>query len=164
MSRLLEEQTAKDPQFQYDREINGASWRSDTFDYFISRCPDAHPWLEWAERQGAVDITAGRMDAEKREGTIMTELCPYILSHHVWGFLQHCLTGSARQTCKNTNRRDGLNVWRQLVLEVNSQTHCRRHGLRDRVQMQAQVQSVGQLRIAVANWESRYNEYLEAGG
>ena len=94
----------------------------------------------------------------------MTELSPYILSHHVWGFLQHCLTGAARQTFKNTSRRDGLNVWRQLVLEVNSQTACRRLMLRDRVQMQVQVQSVMQLRASVGNWESTYNEYLEAGG
>jgi hypothetical protein len=94
----------------------------------------------------------------------MTEMCPYILSHHVWGFLQHSLSGSARQTFKNTKRRDGLNVWRLLVLEVNSQTHCRRAGLRDRVQFQQQVTSIDHIRTAVAAWESVYNEYLEAGG
>ena len=73
------------------------------------------------------------IDAEVRDNAAMTEMSPYILSHHVWGFLQHCLTGAARQTFENTDIRDGLNVWRQLVLEVNSQTACRRHGLRARV-------------------------------
>ena len=141
MTRLFEEKTAKDAQFQYDGETKGASWRSDTFDYFISRCPDAQPWLEWAERKGAEEITDVAMNEEKRDSTLMTELNPYVISHHIWGFLQHSLSGAARQTFKNTKRRDGLNVWRLLVLEVNSQTHCRRHGLRDRVQLQQQVTS-----------------------
>jgi len=124
MTRLFEEKTAKDGQFQYDGETKGTSWRSDTFDYFISMCPDAQPWLEWAERQGAVEISPAAIDQEKRNSTLMTEMCPYVLSHHVWVFLQHSLSGSSRQTFKNTKRRDGLNVWRLLVLEVNSQ-----HGL-----------------------------------
>ena len=94
----------------------------------------------------------------------MAELCHYVLSRHIWGFFQRSLSGAARQTFKNTKRRDGLNVWRLLVLEVNSQTHCRRHGLRDRVQLQQQVTSVEQIRGAVAAWEALYNEYLEAGG
>ena len=50
------------------------------------------------------------------------------------------------------------------MLEVNSQTHCRRHGLRDRVQLQQQVTSTEHIRGAVAVWESPHNEYLEAGG
>ena len=104
------------------------------------------------------------MDEEKRNSMLMTELCPYVLSHHIWGVLQHSVSGAARQTFKNTRRRDGLNVWRSLVLEVNSQTACRRHGLRDRVQMQQQVSSIEHIRAAVAAWETLYNEYLEAGG
>ena len=89
MSRLFEGKTAKDPQFQYNGEDKGASWRSDTFDYLISRCPDAHPWLEWAERQGARDITDGMIDAEVRDNAVMTEMGPHVLSHHAWGSLQH---------------------------------------------------------------------------
>ena len=115
MTRLFEENTAKDKNFQYDGGDKGASWRSDTFDYFISRCPDAQPWLGWAERKGAVEITPGMMDEEKRNGhESMTELCPHVLSHHVWGSPQHSLIGAAKQTFQNTKRRDGLNVWRSV--------------------------------------------------
>ncbi len=160
LSKVFEEKTAKD--FQYDGVTKGASWRSDVFDYFISKCPYGQPWLEWAERMGANEITPVLIAEEKKK--LGTALDPEVFSHHVWGFLQHCVSGAARQTFKNTQKRDGLNVWRALVLEVNSQTACRRHGLRDRVQMQSQVESNEQVRQAIANWESAYNEYREAGG
>ena len=164
-SKLFEEKTARETAFQYDGVSNGASWRSDLFDYFIAKCPDGQPWIEWAERMGATIITPEMIDAEKR-GTpkLMTELDPYVLSHHMWAFLQHCVSGVARQTFKNTGRRDGLNVWRALVLEINSQTACRRHGLRDKVQMQPQAESNEHVKQAIANWESLYSDYLEAGG
>ena len=101
---------------------------------FAYRCPDAAPWLTWAEHQGATKIDDSSMSAMALGGGLMTEISPPVLSHHVWGFLQHCLSGSARQTFMNTARRDGFNVWRLLVLKINSQTDCRRLGLRDQAQ------------------------------
>ena len=58
-SKLFEEKTAKEKAFQYDGnpERGGPAWRSDTFDYFVSKCPAAGPWLAWAEAHGAVEIT-----------------------------------------------------------------------------------------------------------
>ncbi len=110
-SRVFEEKTAKESMFQYDGVNRGTTWRSDVFDYFISKCPDGMPWLEWAEKRGAVEVTNEAIDAKKLSGKLMTEINPYVFSHHVWGFLQLCLTGAARQTFKNTAKRDGLNVW-----------------------------------------------------
>ncbi len=101
-SRVFVEKTAKEPLFQYDGVNRGATWRSDVFDYFISKRLDGMPWLEWAEKKGAVEITKEAIDAKKLGGGLMTELNPHVFSHHVWGFLQLCLTGSARQTFKNT--------------------------------------------------------------
>jgi len=46
-TKLFEEKTAREHSFQYDGVTKGASWRSDVFDYFISKCPDGQPWLEW---------------------------------------------------------------------------------------------------------------------
>ena len=163
-SRVFEEKTAKDASFQYDGVNRGATWRSDVADYFISKCPDGMPWLDWVESQGAVEITREAIDQEKRDHHLMTEFDPYVLSHHMWGFLQLCLTGAARQTFKNTGKRDGFNVWRALVLKINSQTACRRHGLRDRVQLQQQVENIEQIEPAIVSWETLYSEYLAAGG
>ena len=161
-SRVFEERTAKGSMFHYDGASNGSVWRSDTLDYFISRCPDGMPWLAWAEEKGAVPITKEAMELQKT--VIMGEMDPVVFSHHVWGFLQLCLSGSARMTFKSADKRDGLNVWRELVLEINSRTACRRHGLRDKVQMQPQVSSNDQIKAALANWETLYNEYRAAGG
>ena len=56
-SRLFEEKTAREKAYHYDGcpEHNGPAWRSDTFDYFVSKCPAAGPWLQWAERCGSTD-------------------------------------------------------------------------------------------------------------
>ena len=163
-SKIFDEKTAKDSKYAYDGVTNGTSWRSDIFDYFISRCLDGQPWLDWAEKQGASAITATSIAAAVLNNEVMSELRPHIFSHHVWGFLQHCVSGQAKQTFKNNDRQDGLNVWRELVLDINSQTACRRHGLRDKVQMQSQVSNNSQVKQALADWESLYQQYREAGG
>ena len=77
---------------------------------------------------------------------------------------QHCLVGAAKQTFKNTARRDGFNVWRALVLRISSQTDCRRFGLRDRVQSPPQAANNSLVDQALADWETLYSEYQDAGG
>ena len=73
----------------------------------------------WAEQRGAVEITPAMLHETKCGGELMTEVEPVVLSHHIWAFLHHCLSGSARQVFKNTPRQDGLNVWRQLMLDYS---------------------------------------------
>ena len=164
-SRIFEEKTARDKQMAYDGNAEaGASWRSDVYDYFVSKWPDCEPWLRWSEDQGATAITREAIDEHKRSDVEMTEIDPYVFGHHVWGFLQHCLTGSARQIFKAAKRQDGMNVWRQLVLEINSKTDCRRHSLRNKCQSQGQVTDVKRVKRAIADWEELYSQYLDAGG
>jgi len=93
---LFDEKTAKEPKFAYDGSTNGSTWRSDVWDYVVSRCPTAEPWLTWVERQGAVEITAEALTAKAMSGDLMTELNPFVISHHLWGFFQHGLHGEAR--------------------------------------------------------------------
>ena len=109
-SKIFEEKTAREKPYQYDGnpEKNGPAWRSDTFDYFVSKCPAAGPWLAWAEAHGPMEITGTELVQAKMDNALMTdEFNPTVLSHHVWGFLQHCLSGTARQTFKATARQDG---------------------------------------------------------
>ena len=62
-SRIFEEKTAREKIYQYDgsADRSGASWRSDIYDYFVSKLPDAGPWLQWAEERGAEEITASML-------------------------------------------------------------------------------------------------------
>ena len=92
-TKLFEEKTARESQYAYDGEKSGGAWRSDVFDYFISKCPDAEPWLNWIEAQGSTKIDQGMIAAEAVRGGIMSEINPAVLSHHMWGFLQHGLSG-----------------------------------------------------------------------
>ena len=166
-SRLFEEKTARERTYQYDgcADRNGSAWRSDTFDYFVSKCPAAGPWLQWAERCGAQDISHEMVQRMKASGELMTDdFNPTVLSHHVWAFLHHCLSGAARQLYKNTARQDGLNIWRKLTLEINSRTECVRHRLRNRCQQVGQAANNAQVWRCIGDWETLYTEYLDAGG
>ncbi len=159
-TRLLDEKTAKDDRYKYNGEDNGNTWRHDVYNYIVSRCPEAEVILNWAEQRGATEIT--REELVKGIG-LAVEMEADVLSHHVWGFLQHGLSHSALQTFRNTEKRNGLEVWRSLVLEINSRTDCRKHGLRDRVQRPAQAADNQSIKLAMGSWEASYNEYLDAG-
>ena len=89
-TRLFDEKTARESQYHYEGGSQGSTWRSDVFDYFISKCPDAEPWLIWVEQQGSTKIESDVLAAEALSGDLMTEISPEVLSHHIWGFLQHC--------------------------------------------------------------------------
>ena len=147
-SKLFEEKTAREKCMQYDEvPLNhGHEWRSDVFDYFVSKCPAAGPWLAWAEEHGAEEVTGDEVQQVLRENALMTDdLNPVVLSHHVWAFLQHCLSGAGKQVFKATARQDGFNVWRKLTLEINSRTACVRHALRNQCQQVAQASGNGAL-------------------
>ena len=111
----------------------------------MSKCPAAAPWLRWVEQKGATQIMREMISIKVMSGDLMTELDP------MWGFLQHCLTGAARQLFKATERQDGFNTWSSIVLRMNSQTGCRRHGLRDRAQMPSQAPSNSAIGRAIAD-------------
>ena len=44
--RLFDKKTAKEPKYAYDGASNGGTWRSDVWDYVVSKCPNAEPWLK----------------------------------------------------------------------------------------------------------------------
>ena len=51
-TKLFEEKTARETCYRYDGNADrrGPAWRSDVFDYFVSKLPAAGPWLRWAEQ------------------------------------------------------------------------------------------------------------------
>ena len=92
----------------------------------------------------------------------MTETNPEVLSHHIWWVPQHCLHRAATQAFNNTPRRDGFRVWRDLVLEINSQTGCRRFSLRDRFQSPSQAAGNNRVDQALDDWETLCSEHKGA--
>jgi len=163
---LFEEKTALNKCYQYDgsADRSGPAWRSDVFDYFVSKLPAAGPWLRWAE-QSTAEVTTGLLTEKKMSNDLMTdELNPTVLSHHIWAFFHHCLIGTAKQIFKATERQNGLEVWRRLAREINSRTDCVRHNLRNRCQIVSQASSNSQVWQHITNWETTYIEYLDAGG
>ena len=66
--------------------------------------------------------------------------------------------------CSSASRQDGFNVWRQLCLEINSRTDCVRHHLRNKCQQVPQAPNNSHVWRAIADWETMYADYLDAGG
>ena len=164
-SKLFDEKTAREKGFQYDGlpSNGGHEWRSDVADYFVSKCPGAGPWLSWVEDHGSEDITADMVQTTLQEHAVMTDdLNPVVLSHHIWGFLQHCLSGSGKQIFKSTERQDGFNVWRKLTLEINSRTVVVRHSLRNQCQQVGQAQHASKVWQSISDWESLYVRYRKS--
>ena len=93
-TKVFEEKTARDKAMAYDGNAElGATWRSDVYDYFVSKWPDCEPWLRWSEDQGAAPITPELIDEHQRSGQAMTEIDPYVFNHHVWGFCSTACPG-----------------------------------------------------------------------
>ena len=74
-TKVFEEKTAREKTYQYDGcpDRNGPAWRSDTFDDFVSKCPAAGPWLEWAERCGSKEITESELRRVHGSGELMAD-------------------------------------------------------------------------------------------
>ena len=111
-TQLFEEKTAQQKCYQYDgsADRSGPAWRSDVFDYFVSKLPASGPWLRWAE-QRTEEVTGTLLAEMKMSNELLTDdLSPTVLSHHIWAFLHHCLVGTAKQIFKSTDRQNGLEV------------------------------------------------------
>ena len=57
-----------------------------------------------------MEITEASLTQTVVSGGLMTELNPFVLGHHMWGFLQHGLCGEAMQVFKGEKRQDGFNI------------------------------------------------------
>ena len=84
-TRIFEEKTAREACYQYsgDAEKIGPAWRSDTFDYMVSKCLVAGPWLAWAEGHGPVSISHEEVPVKMSHQLMADDLSPSVLSHHV---------------------------------------------------------------------------------
>ena len=62
-----------------------------------------------------------------------------ILSHHLWGFLNICVHGEAKDVLGQANMLDGLNAWRLIVYDLRNSNWVRISDLRQATKNVSQV-------------------------
>ena len=73
MSRLFDDKVAMSSDYCFDGVKSGDSWREKTRGYFISKCPEMRPILEYAEGMGHEALTNDMLVKEAASSRWMTE-------------------------------------------------------------------------------------------
>ncbi len=159
-TKLFDEKAAKELN-QYNGITGGAMWRKKITAYLVSRAPDLRTLLPWAEKQTDVisDYSANVFGAANG-----CEVPPWILSRHVWGFLNVNLKDEAWEIFDNCPGGNGLEVWRRVLLDVAQKTQAERMRLEDSVLNPPKCKDESRIFISIERWEAAYKVYIEAGG
>ena len=110
---------------------NGPSWRSITRNYVISKASDAEAILDLVEAHE--DVPALWTAVSAAVGAIRPERVQKI-SQELWGHLNLCLSGLARETFENVAAQEGLEAWRRLMKFVRRRGEVRRLELTGKIQ------------------------------
>ena len=92
-SKMFESKIAQEVRNQFDRGKTGATWKTLTRGYLISRCHMAKYLLQWAE-----DFKKDRITPEHVYAlTPFMGENPLVIDHHLWAFFNLNLTGMAER-------------------------------------------------------------------
>ena len=101
-------------------------------------------------------------------GCSMTDLDPLAYSEQLWGFINLQIVGDAaklgRNKFKNVESLNGLEVWRRLVVPLESRSLSTRHGLHQLVQQPARAKTLDGVMDALEVWDGNLTKYVTAGG
>ena len=109
VTRLFDDKVAlsESHTFKGGDASDGERWKKKVRGYFITKCSDLKLILDWAEEQDAIHITRKAVDDAAQRWMINYGV--HDLSHAVWGFLNLCVHGEAREVFDDAEEGDGLN-------------------------------------------------------
>ena len=87
MNRLFDTRVAESEGYAFNGENGGEAWRKKVCGYWISRCPEVRPILDYTEAMGCIDFTNGDLLREAASYRWMGELDVRRLSELIWCFL-----------------------------------------------------------------------------
>ena len=92
-TKLFEDKTALDAGYQWDGAKGGHTWKRETRDYLIGRCPPIKELLDYAEQADDSPIIPSArgltINGTERVFDLDGENLG-VISGHLWGFLQMC--------------------------------------------------------------------------
>ena len=159
-TKLFDEKSAKEF-IQYNGVTGGAMWRKKISAYLVGRAPDLRLLLPWAEKQTDIISDYGANAFGAAHGC---DVPPWILSRHVWSFLNMNLKDEAWEIFDNCPVGNGLEVWRRVLLDVAQKTQAERMRLEDSVLSPPKCRDESKIFISIERWEAAYKVYIDAGG
>ena len=113
--KLFDDKAATSPVHSYGGDSNeGVKWHRTLRGYFTSRNKVLSPILDFVEKHELKEVTLAAMEQESlAQGWMIEDL--ERLSEVLWGFLNTCLKGPAKDSFDAADDLDGFNAWRIVV-------------------------------------------------
>ena len=109
------------------------------------------------------EVTLEKMAIECDDQGWMLDDLPR-LSEVLWGFLNACLNGSAKETFELADDLDGFNGWRLVVQDIMKSRGIRLAQSRRAVRNPPAIKDVAHIASAVKSFDAIHKAYKEAGG
>ena len=130
MYRLFDEKLAITNDFTYDGIRGGERWRKKVRGYFLTKCPELQPILDWTELMDGETITEEKLMKETERNFWMKMADVRKVAGAVWGFLGTATQGNAHAVHELAPELGGFEAWRLLVQDIHRSQHVRRGTLR----------------------------------
>ena len=130
LNKLFDDKIALSQEYTYNGTTGGQQWRRKVRGYFLAKCPDLQPLLDWAESKEDKIITDEELKAKAAENHWMMELDVKRCSSVVWGFLGICLKDAAHSLYELAPELNGFEAWRVVVNDIYKSQTLRLAGLR----------------------------------
>ena len=168
---------ARDPELKFDRMFEdkvalnslyaytgkeGEKWMKLTRGYWMSRLPGNQGILDWAESLEGNEITDAVVSSTVHieGGSIhMTYLDIVELGRAVWGFLNHCVGGAARERFDGSDQLNGLDAWRGLSHDIRKSHKVRKEQLRQLIKHVPAIKALEDVPSAIMAYDSRIKQY-----
>ena len=167
LDKPLDDKVAQSDNFKFNGKTGGLTWKDRAARYMIGKIPALKAVLEWAEK---VELH-GQNSIREEEimymvGIGMGQDEVRIMNGAVWTFISLCVSDEAENVFRGAEALHGLDAWRRLARQIDHGRATRKELLRREVKdlYQKHIRSLDQVESAVAMFDNKIREYVEAGG
>ncbi len=164
LNRLFDDKIAISVGFTYDGEKHGEAWKRKVRGYWIAKCPDILPILNYAEDLDSEELTVDALLHEAGSYRWMTEINVKRLGELIWGFLNACLSDKARTCFEGADPLNGFDAWRRVVQHIHQGANVRMGALRRLVKNPPQILKMEDIDQGIVKFEAIMKDYRSAGG
>ncbi len=164
LNNLFDDKIAISVGYAYDGDKHGEAWKRKVRGYWISKCPDILPILNFAEDLDSEELTIDALLHEANSYRWMTEVNVKRLGELIWGFLNDCLSGKARSCFEGADPLNGFDAWRRVVQHIHQGANVRLGTLRRMVKNPPQIAKIEDIDQGIVRFEAIMKDYKTAGG
>ncbi len=167
--RMFDDKVALSDRYSFSggEGATAEKWAKTVKGHWISKCTILDPILKWIEEKDDKEITLQMITMAASSGEWMVDLTGIDLtaiSHAIWGFLNNCVKGEARETFDAAATLDGFNAWRLIMYDVRKSRWVRLQQLRKLVRNVPPITKIEDVVSGIAAFDATIKDYKAAGG